>query len=152
MVIEDEDGEDSSLLHMYGASFTLPFAKQVCKTASKAVKEFSIVLSAEGKEILTNNVKEIAKSELSATDPNIGLETEEARKCIEETALKAQESTAAGRLTDVFSLDNPTGEVSVQFDPSQLKINEGPQHELLATSMMDETPALATSPRAMNSL
>ena len=52
MVIEDEDGEDSSLLHMYGASFTLPFAKQVNKTASEAIKESSTVLSAEGKETL----------------------------------------------------------------------------------------------------
>ena len=57
--------------------------------------------------------------------------------------MRAQESTAAGRLhvTDVFPIANPIGEVKVQFDPSQLKINEGPQHELLATSMMDEVKA-----------
>ena len=48
MAIGEEDGEDSSLLRMYGASFTLPFAKRVCKTASKAVKEPSAVFSAEG--------------------------------------------------------------------------------------------------------
>ena len=90
---------------------------------------------------MKKNVKEIAKSVLSATDPNIGLDIEEARKCIEEIALRAQESTAAGRLTDVFLIANPTGEVKVQVDPSQLKVNEGPQHELLTTSMMDEVKA-----------
>ena len=52
--------------------------------------------------------------------------------------MRAQEFTAASRLTDVFPIANPTGEVRVQFDPSQLRVNEGPQHHLLTTSLMDE--------------
>ena len=75
---------------------------------------------------------------MSSTDPNIGLDTEEARICIEETAVRAQVSTAASKLTDVFPIANPAGDVKVQVDPSQLKVNEGPQHELLTTSLMDE--------------
>ena len=39
MIIEDENAVDSSLVHMYGASFNLPFAKQACNTALTAVQE-----------------------------------------------------------------------------------------------------------------
>ena len=57
LVIEDEDGEDSSLLHMYGASFNLPFAKQSCKTALTALEESATVLSTECNDHLKHNVK-----------------------------------------------------------------------------------------------
>ena len=137
MVIEDDGPDSSSLIHMY-AAFNLPPAKPVCKTALSAVQDFANLLSTEGKESLKINVKEIAKSVLSSTDPNVGLDTEEARVCIEETAVRAQESTAASRLTDAFPIANPTREVRVHIDPSQLRVNEGPQHHLLTTSLMDE--------------
>ena len=77
MVIEDDGPDCSSLIHMY-AAFNLPPAKPVCKTALSAVQDSANFLSAEGKESLKMNVKEIAKSVLSSTDPNIGLDTEEA--------------------------------------------------------------------------
>ena len=87
---------------------------------------------------MEKSIKQIASRVLGATDPNTNLETEEAQKCIYDTASRACESTVAGRLRDVFPSANLTEEAVVQIDPSQLKINEGPQHELLATSMMDE--------------
>ena len=118
--------------------FNLPFAKHSCNTALTAVEESVTVLSTEGKDNLKHNVKEIANSVLSATDPNIGLDTEEAQKCIEETASSCREPTVAGRLKDAFPIANRTGEVEVENDPSQPKIHEGPQHELFAASMMDE--------------
>ena len=52
--------------------------------------------------------------------------------------MRAQESTVASGLNDVFPIANPTGEVKVQIDPCQLQVIEGPQHDLLTTSLMSE--------------
>ena len=138
MVVEDDDPGDDSLIHLYDHVFTLPLAKPVCTTALSAVQRSASLLSIEGKEILKKEVKEIAKSVSSPTDSKIGLDDEEARVCIEETTTIAQESTIASRLGEVFPIANPTGEVNVQIDPSKLQVVEGPQHDLLTTSLMDE--------------
>ena len=50
MILEDDDVVGNYLVHMYGASFNLPFANQVCKTALAAVQESANPLSTEGKE------------------------------------------------------------------------------------------------------
>ena len=80
----------------------------------------------------------IANIGLRFAASNIYLESREAQACIEETASSARESTAAGRLADVFPLANFFGEVEIQVDPSQLHLNEGPQHEFLMTGTIDE--------------
>ena len=130
MVVKGEDEERyDTLERMYGSSFVLPFAQQECKSSSVAVKDFSVVFTPDGKSNLTRSVKHIAKGVLTCTDPNINLASKEAQSCIEETASRAQESTAAGRLADIFPLANITGEVEIQVDPSQLHINEGDEYD-----------------------
>ena len=52
--------------------------------------------------------------------------------------MRAQESTVASRLNDVFPTANLTGEIKVKTDPSQLQVIRGPQHDLLTTRLMNE--------------
>ena len=79
MVIEDDDPVGDSLIYLYDTAFKLPLAKPVCTTALSAVQRSANLLCAEGKESLKREVKQVAKSVLSSTDPYIGLDTEEAR-------------------------------------------------------------------------
>ena len=95
-------------------------------------------MSTEGKETLKKEIKEIAKSVLNPAESASRLVTEEARACIDETVAMAQESTIASRLKAVFPIANPTGEVTVNIDPSKLTVNEGPQHKLLTTILIDD--------------
>lgn len=111
VVVKDEDREAGGLLLMYGASLVQPLVEQVCRFVSEAVKDPSVVFTAAGRVKLEKNIKQIASSVLGATDPNTNLETEEAQTSIEETASRASEPTAAGRLKYAFPIANLTGDV-----------------------------------------
>ena len=84
--------------------FALPFAKQECKPSVVTVKEPSFVVTPIGKTNLIKSVTQIAKSVLTCADPNLNLESKEAITCIDDTASRAQDSTAAGRLSHIFQL------------------------------------------------
>ena len=103
IVVDDDDPVDESVINLFDAAFDLSLAKPVCTTAMSAVQKSASLLSAEGKESLKNKVKQIAKSVLDPTDPNIGFETKDAQACIEETTVRVQEYTVATRLNDLFS-------------------------------------------------
>ena len=49
LVVKDEDGEESGLLHMYGGSLIQPLAEQVCKPVSTAVKDSSVAFTTAGR-------------------------------------------------------------------------------------------------------
>ena len=125
MIVVDDDPVDESVIHLYNAAFDLSLAKPVCTTATSAVQRSANLLSAEGKESLKKEVKQIAKSVLDPTDPNNGFETKDAQACIEETVVRAQESTVASRLNDVLPTANLTGEIKDKTDPSQLQVIKG---------------------------
>ena len=75
MIVVDDDPVYDSVIHLYDAAFDLSLAKPVCTTATSAVQRSANLLSAEGKESLKKEVKQIAKSVLSPTDPNNGFDT-----------------------------------------------------------------------------
>ena len=119
VVVKDEDEDEGGVLHMYGGSLIQPLATQICKPVSTAVKGSSAVFTTADKVKLEKSIKQIASRVLGATDPHTNLETEEAQKCIYETASRACESTVAGRLRDVFPSANLTEEVVVEIYEDQ---------------------------------
>ena len=77
--------EDWFLRLFVNRVFNLTFTKQGCTSAAAAVDRSAVLLTTEGKEILKNEIKEIAKSVLNPTESESRLATEEANVCIDET-------------------------------------------------------------------